>query len=189
MDATNSFSLGWSFLYLNYFTVIIALFIALKTNKLNSTLLALGILIIIDSIMNYYTPALYSAAVLYQEEYSHHFRLVWYLGFAFMDLIAIFLVLYTHKFFKLELFYCAYAVIISSSLRMQLQIATYLDREFFNFENLKVIYSEGIPFINMTLSSIVFGIMIVYIASLLFNKFGSKALAEKLKIKGITWSI
>ncbi|SFC15443.1 hypothetical protein [Pseudoalteromonas denitrificans] len=188
-DAFTLFEFDKNFLYVNFLSVAIAFFIALKTNKLNSTLLSLIIMILFNSIMDHYTPTLFTAYVKYQDEYLHHFRLLWYIGFALMDLLIISLVLFSHKIFKLKLVFCAYVVIVTYTIKMQLHIFSYLEREFLQTDYLKIAYTSGIQFINMTFAFSILSIMIVYLLFFIFNKYGSQELAEKLKIKGITWSI
>ncbi len=175
-------------LVLNYFSFFVALYLAIKTNKLNSTLLALGIMIFLNSLMALYTPLLEEMAKEYQKDYKHVFRAIWYLGFALIDLTIISLVFFTHYKFNLKKTFCAYAVVVTYSIIMQLHLFRYIEREIGKTEYLKEIYTNGIPLINILFSSAVLGFMFFVLVTFLISNLNKKYGFYKFK-KGISWSI
>ena len=118
-------------LYLNFVSLAIAFYFGLKTNKLSSTLLALGIMMTFSYLMTSYTQPLYHAAVKYQDDYLHFFRFLWFVGFAFWDTVIVTLVLYTHHHFKLRRSFCANAILLAYVVKFHLHFALYVEKEFF----------------------------------------------------------
>jgi hypothetical protein len=188
MDTDFLLSIEKQLLLINLVAFLIAMFIAVKTNKFNSTIISLGVMILFNLIMTGYTPFLVDFNKAYKSEYEHFVLLVWYLGFAGMDLMIITLILYFHHRFELKRLFCAYAVIIAYSLKMQLHIFRYLEREIFNTDHLKVVYTHGIPLINTIFASSMLAIMLILI-SLYFIEVMRKKLGFGEFKKGVTWYI
>ena len=168
-------------LYLNFVSLGLAFAFSIKLKNLNSTMLALGIMMVFNFLMTKYTPALYQASIEHQVEYLHEFRALWYLGFSFWDLLIISLVLFTHHRFGLKRAFCANVVLVAYAVKMQLHIATYIEREFVGGGYLDAIYKSGIPAINMVFASVIFGFVFTVLVSLLLSKF--------TRFKGVSWKI
>jgi hypothetical protein len=168
-------------LYLNFISLSIAFVFSLKLRNLNSTILALGIMMVFNFLMTKYTPSLYEASIKHQAEYLHEFRALWYLGFSFWDLLIISLVFFTHHRFGLQRAFCANAVLVAYTVKMQLHIATYIEKEFVGGGYLDSIYKSGIPTINMIFASVIFGFVLTVLVSLLLSKL--------TRFKGVSWKI
>ncbi len=181
MDTYAILGLDKSLLNLNYFSIAIAFYFTFQKNKLNSTLLSLSIMIFFNTIMTSYTPDLYAAAIKYQAEYKHHFRILWYLGFAFIEFMVFSLVLFSHERFNLERSFCANVVIISYFIKMNLQLISYAVKEINNNPAWDQIYRTAIPYLNIIFASIIFGYVITVSLSIIVRK--------TTKFKGLSWSI
>ncbi|NQZ11817.1 MAG: hypothetical protein HRT35_32090, partial [Algicola sp.] len=60
-------------LYLNFVSLGLAFAFSIKLKNLNSTMLALGIMMVFNFLMTKYTPALYQASIEHQVENLHEF--------------------------------------------------------------------------------------------------------------------
>lgn len=181
MNVELMFGFGQYLFYLNFASLAVAFFFSLRVNKLNSTLLALGIMMVFEFLMTAYTPSLYQASVKYQAEYLHEFRLLWYLGYALFDLLIVALVLFAHYKFRLKPLFCAKAIILTYVIELHLQMAMYLETEFYGASDMIPIYEYGIPGFNMILASVIFGFVMSVLVSGLLVKI--------TKFRGVSWKV
>ncbi len=181
MSVESLFVLDENLLYLNFISVAIAYYFSFKRNKLNSTLLSLGIMMVFSFLMTSYGQPLYDASVKYQADYLHEFRFLWFIGFSFWDLVIVGLLLVSHNKFRLKRSFCANAVILSYSVKMGLHITLYVEKELFLTNYFEPIYKNAIPSINMAFAATVFGFVLTV--------FGSMMYAKVTKKKGLSWSI
>ncbi len=167
--------------YLNFVSVLVAFYFAYKSTRLNSTLLSLVMMLMFNFLMTSYAPHLHSASIKYQADYLHEFRFLWFVGFSFLDLLLIGLLLTSHNKFGLRLSFSAYAVIVAYSMKLLLHVLRYFEKEVFLTSYLQPIYTKGIPGINMTFAAVVFGFVLTVLASIMYTKITKK--------KGLSWSI
>lgn len=168
-------------MYLNFVSLAIVFYFGLKSNKLSSSLLALGIMMTFSFLMTSYTQPLYQAAVKYQDDYLHLFRFLWFVGFAFWDAVIVSLVFYTHYHFKLRRSFCANAILLAYVVKFHLHWALYTEKEFFTSKHLEPLYQYGIPTVNSLLAAAVFGYVITVWGSLTISKYS--------KFKRLSWHI
>ena len=168
-------------MYLNFLSLGIVFYYSLKINKLNSSLLSMGIMMTFSFLMTRYTEPLYQAAVQYQHTYLHEFRFLWFVGFAFWDAVIITLVLYTHHHFNLKRSFCSNVIIVAYAIKFHLHWSLYIEKEFFDSKYLEPFYRIGIPMINAVLASSLFGfLLLVWVAMWL---------EMHTKFKGVSWRI
>jgi hypothetical protein len=181
MSIEEALALGKNLLYLNFLSLAVAFYFSININKLNSTLLALGIMMVFSFLMTSYTPTLYGLSMTNKENNLHEYRLLWYIGYAFWDFLIIGLVLYSHKRFSLKRSFCATAIIFVYFIKMELHIARYIEVEFYGSDYLNLIYEKGIPGINMVLAAVIFGFVITVLGSFFISK--------TTKFRGAKWNI
>lgn len=145
------------------FSVLCIFFaLAVKNQKVSSSLITMSIIAIIGGIMLQYAPLLLANT---NPDYTTIIRIAWYIGFALMYTIATAALFYAHKACRVEYRFLAKLTIIAFFMLAMLQLSRFTERYFWGSDYLQPIYKYGVIGINtgVTTMELIIAVMAVYL--------------------------
>lgn len=175
-------------LFLWVFDFLILLTVATyarRKNVFSSTLITLLIVVVIDGVMNSYTPVL---KTFIRENnppdgntFYHWWGLFgWYVGFMVWNIIAMFAIWKIHAWYERKFSVPTFAYLCAYFCLTLLQGVRYGDRLLVDSETVKVIYKTGVLSVNIGTTLVSLVVVVGVTASYILNQKG---------YKGLSWSL
>jgi hypothetical protein len=144
------------------FAVLCVVFIlAIKDQRVSSSLIAITVSVLIGGIMHQLTPILLT---IDDPELLPIKLFGWYMGFVSFDTLGIYVIYKIHKIFNINYQFIARMIMLQLFVLGQLQLLRYTERLIFDSDYLMALYKSGVIGINITtaLVALIFALVVSY---------------------------
>lgn len=152
-------------------SLIILTYAARKSKKISSSLITLAVIVTVSAIMVFYQP--YLLALKNKVNYQA-LLFSWYIGFAIIDMLAIFAIFLPHKYYKMPFGTLANFTLFALFSLAFLQLIRYIERLKFGSDILQPLYRYGVMAINSSVTALTIILALLAMFSIYQLKIGKR---------------